>query len=117
MFSVTRDDLATAVTGTYDGVKVKGYDKRPSVLAPGAAWSVVESIERGMGDAFQVTWNVIVVLSGDEATALDQIGSVLPGLTAAIEAADAGYVDGAVPISYQSSAGELFALQINVRSE
>lgn len=117
MFNISREDIAEAVTGTHGGLKVTGYGKRPNTLKSGDSWPQVRSIERGPGDAFLVEWTIWVVLSADETTAINQVPVVLPDLVEAIEDGGAGYVDNAVPASFQTSAGELFALQINVRSE
>jgi hypothetical protein len=117
MFGTTRADIATAVTGTWGGVRVVGAARRPGALAPGMAWPLVENVERGPGYAFAVTWNLLVVLSGDEVTAMDQVEALLPPLAAQIEDSGTGYVTGAVPVSVGTQAGELFAVQINFRSE
>jgi hypothetical protein len=116
MFGTSRAEIASAITGSFGGLAVIGHDGRPNVIGSGDAWPRVDSIDRGPGDAFLVNWNVIVVLSSDEGTALTQIGDVLPALVAQIEST-VGYVDGASPVSYSTEAGELFALQINMRSE
>lgn len=117
MFGTSRTEIAAAVTGSWGGVRVVGHAGRPSAIGAGDCWPVVDLIERGPGDAFEVSWNVIVVLSADEATAFTQIEALLPALIAQIEDSATGFVTGAVPVSYPTSAGELFALQINVRSE
>ncbi len=117
MFSTTREEIAEAVTGTFGGMKIVGYAYRPADFKAGASWPLIDTIERGPGDAFLVSWNVIVVLSADERTAMEQFEDVLPALIAAIEDTDTGYVASAAPVTVTTSAGDLFALSINVRSE
>lgn len=117
MFNTSRSELASAVTMTVGTFKMRGYEYRPATLSPGDAWPLVATIERGPGDAFLVEWTVVVVLGSDEETAARQLEEVLPSVVAAIEDQDRGYVSGAAPAVVQTGGGDLFAMQINVRSD
>lgn len=116
MFNTTREQIAEAITGTFGGLRINGTASRPKVLSPGSAWPQVTSIERGPGHAFLVEWAIVIVLANDETVAINTISDVLPDLVEQIET-EVAVVDNAVPVNYPTSAGDLFALQINVRSE
>lgn len=117
MFGTSRAELAAALTGTYGGFRVVGHTNRPGNLGSGDAWPLLAAVERGPGQAFEVTWHLIVVLGSDEVTAANQIDASLAPLMAAIEDSGVAFVDGATVPVVSTSGGDLFAIQINVRSE
>lgn len=112
MTATTRQTIADALS-TLDGLT--GYAKRPEVLGEGVGWSLVQSLNRGPGQAFQTTWRVIVLLSGDEETAIDQLDAIAETVPAAL--VELLYVDSITPYVVKTDAGDLFGFQLIARSE
>ncbi|MFC6156150.1 hypothetical protein [Kribbella jiaozuonensis] len=108
-FLATRQALADAAS-TVPGVK--GYTTKPNTVSPGDAWPLIGSIERGPAYAFQVTWRVLVILSGNEDTAIEQLDELTDPLFAAIN--PVAFVDRA---DLTKTDGDLFAISITCRSE
>lgn len=108
--SADRQDLANALSGV-DGVTGSKY--RPAVLAPGAAWPLLESIDRDRD--MQVTWRAAIVLPRDERRASEWFDSHHEAVTDAI--ADFGYVERIQPGLIGTDAGDLEAMIITVRKE
>lgn len=108
----TRQAIAEALS-TVDGVT--GYAKRPTVLGEGVAWPLVQRLDRGPGQAFQTTWRVIVLLSGDELTAYDQLDEFAVTVPDALRAVL--YVDSITPYAITTDAGDLFGFELTARSE
>lgn len=108
----TRQRLATALS-TVTGVN--GYVFRPSTIKAGAAWPLLDSLERGPGEYFSGNWRVIVALGGDEKQAQKQLDNLLPLIVAALE--PAAYVAQAIPAVIPTSGGDLYAVELSVRSE
>jgi hypothetical protein len=111
-FTATRLALKDALT-TVPGVT--GYEHRPNVLKTGDAFALLESADRGPGQAFSATWRVVVILGGDEYPAQEKLDLLLPSLVEAID--PVAYVDQATPAIFQTSGGDLFAVHITARSE
>lgn len=107
-----RAALAAALS-TVTGVK--GYEFRPGSVKAGAAWPLLDNLERGPGDSFSGQWRVVLTLGGDEKTAQDKLDTLLPLVTAALD--PTAYVESARPIVFQTGAGDMFAAEIRVRSE
>jgi hypothetical protein len=78
---------------------------------------LLDNLDRGPGNAFSGTWRVIVILGGEEKAAQSKLDSFLPLIVAAVESQNAGYVFAATPVAVQTSAGDVFAAEIFVRSE
>lgn len=112
MTATTRQTIADALT-TIDGIT--GYAKRPEVLGEGVAWPLVQQLDRGPGQAFQTTWKVFVLLTGDEWTAYDQLDELAVSVPAALQ--EVLYVDQITPYAITSDAGEFFGFQLIARSE
>lgn len=112
MTATTRQTIADALS-TVDGLT--GYAKRPDVLGEGVGWPLIQSLNRGPGQAFQTTWRVIVLLSGDESTAYDQLDQFVDVLPAALQ--ELLYVDSITPTAYSTEAGDLYGFAIIARSE
>lgn len=112
MIATMRADLAAALD-TVPGIQ--GSEYRPAAIKTGDAWPLLSQLERGEGLAFTGTWRVLVVLSSDERTASDQTDTLVPALVDALE--PVAFVDSITPVQIQTSGGELFALQIILRSE
>lgn len=102
-------DALSAVPG------ITGYVHRPNILKPGDAFALLTSADRGPGDAFSATWNVVVILGGDEYASQEKLDLLLPDLVQAID--PVAFVDQATPAIYKTEAGELFAVDITARSE
>lgn len=112
MTATTRQTIADALS-TLDGIT--GYPKRPDVLGEGVAWPLVRALNRGPGQAFQTTWRVIVLLSGDEDTAYDQLDGFVVTVPAAL--IELLYVDTITPTAITTDAGDLFGFELIARSE
>lgn len=94
---------------------VRGYEFRPATAKAGAAWPLLDNLERGPGTAFAGVWRVMLALGGDEKTAQDKLDALLPQVTAALD--PVAYVESARPVVVTTSAGDMFAAEIRVRSE
>lgn len=92
-----------------------GYAKRPEVLGEGVGWPLVQQLDRGPGQAFQTTWRVIVLLSGDEDTAYDQLDTFTAAVPDALRAVL--YVDSITPTAVTTDAGDLYGFELIARSE
>lgn len=112
MTATTRQTIADALS-TLNGIT--GYAKRPDVLGEGTAWALVQRLDRGPGQAFQTTWRVIVLLSGDEPTAFDQLDDFAIRVPEALQAVL--YVDSITPYAIPTEAGDLFGFELIARSE
>ncbi|GAA1549930.1 hypothetical protein GCM10009804_03140 [Kribbella hippodromi] len=108
----TRQTIADALT-TVDGLT--GYAKRPDVLGEGVGYALVQQVDRGPGQAFQTTWRVFVLLSGDEYAALDQLDDFAVKVPAALH--EVLFVDSITPYAITTDAGEFFGFQLIARSE
>lgn len=108
----TRETIAEALS-LVDGIT--GYAKRPDVLTEGVGWALVQQLTRGPGQAWQTTWRVIVLLSGDELTASDQLDEFAVTVPIALQAVL--YVDSITPYAVKTDAGDLFGFQLIARSE
>ncbi len=112
MTETTRQTIADALS-TVDGLT--GYAKRPEVLGEGVGWALVRQLDRGPGQAFQTTWRVIVLLSGDEDTAYDQLDALAVTVPEALQ--EVLYVDSITPTAVPTDAGDLFGFELIARSE
>jgi hypothetical protein len=109
----TRETLAAALS-TVEGVT--GYAVRPKAVRPGDAWSLVDVVTRGPGQAWQTTWRIAVVIGPDEATATDQFDAFIPLVVDALIAL--AYVDLARPTLIPVEQGNnLFGIEFIARSE
>lgn len=105
-----RQALADALS-TVAGVTGSKY--RPTVLTPGAAWPLVQSIDRTQD--FEVTWRAIVVLPSDERKASEWFDAHHEEVADALE--DFGYVERIEPGIVATDAGDLEAMFVTVRKE
>lgn len=110
---ITNRATIAAALSTVDGIT--GYAKRPEVLGEGVGWALVQRLDRGPGQAFMTTWRVIVLLSGDESTAYDQLDGFAVAVPPALQ--EVLYVDSITPYAMQTDAGDLFGFQLIARSE
>lgn len=112
MFNTSRSDFAGALS-TVDGVT--GHEFRPSVMVPGDAWALIAQADRADGMDYVTTWQVLVVLAKDERTATAQFETLTPLLVDALR--PVACVDSVTPVSIQTGAGEIPALQLTARSD
>lgn len=108
----TRAEIAAALS-TVDGVT--GYTKRPSVWSPGDAIVLVEQIDHVLGVAWQATWRIVLLMSGDEGVAIEQLDELLPLITDALQ--PIVYIDTATPEAVSTEGGDMTAVVIIARSE
>lgn len=94
---------------------VSGYEFRPSTIKAGAAWPLLDRLDRGPGDAFAGEWRIVLALGGDEKTAQTKLDELLPLVTAALD--PVAFVQSATPVVVTTSAGDMFAAEIRARSE
>lgn len=111
-FTATRADIAARLS-TVPGVK--GYTKRPTVWSPGDALVLVERIDHTLGVVWQPTWRIILMLSGDEGVAIDQLDTLFPAVCEAIQ--PVVYADSATPELIPTEGGPMTAVVIIARSE
>lgn len=94
---------------------VTGYEERPTTIKAGAAWPLLDLLDRGPGDAFAGDWRVILALGGDERTATAKLDELLRPVTRALD--PVAFVRSARPVTISTSAGDMFGCEIQVRSE
>lgn len=111
-FADTRQVLATVLSAVPG---VTGHAHRPSTPAVGDAWPVLGPWLRGAGDGFLVTWRVRVMLPQDEEAASTWLDDHWPPLYYALK--PCGHVQQGAPALLQSSAGDLYALEITMIAE
>lgn len=94
---------------------VTGHAWRPSVIASGSAWPVLQRAERRPGQTFEAHWKVYVALSGDEVSATARVDDLLAGLLTALE--PVAYVSDVAPVVLATGSGDLYGLEITAISE
>lgn len=112
MFNTTRAQIAETLS-LVDGVT--GHEFRPSVIGSGDAWPLIASVNSSEGWDYQTEWRILVALSGDEQTAAEQFVSLVPQLIDALRSVV--WVESAAPVTIQTSAGDVPALQLTARSD
>lgn len=113
--SGTRQIIADAITGA--GVTgLRGHKYRPNTPAPGDAYPLMGPAERGPGDAFGITWRVVLIGGSDETAAEALFDRVLPPLVDALDTK--GYVSGWRPAELTPAEGiKLQAIVIDMLRE
>ena len=111
-FTDTRARIAAALS-TVPGVT--GYAFRPNVITAGDAWVLLSVAERGPGTAWSATWRCVVILGGDEQAAQTLLDAVLPTLVDELD--PVAYVDQAAPVAVATNAGDMYGVELQVRSE
>lgn len=111
------DALSTVTVTTPAGADlvIHGYPERPTVPLAGDAWPLVGSLDRGPGQTFETTWRIAVLLAGDVGTATDMFDALIPAAIASLQAEV--FVDGAIPLTIPTEAGQLYGVEITARSE
>ncbi len=107
-----RVELATALSEIPD---VTGHTKRPKAPKVGDAWPRLGTITRAGGYALELAWALIIVLPSNEESASEWIDEHVQDIFDELE--PVAYIDSMEPVLITSSGGDIFALQVNVRSE
>jgi hypothetical protein len=114
--AVKRQQIADAVSNVLD---VKGYPVRPKAIKPGDAWPIYGGLSL-LNNWLAETWRVVIALgANDEVVASDWVDDHQDELVGALQHGDPsiGYVTDLVPIKLPTEAGDMYALQITLRSE
>lgn len=111
-FTATRQTIADALSSV-DGVT--GYISRPTVWSSGDALVLVQRIDHILGVAYQATWRIVLMLSGDEGVAIDQLDALFPAVCEALN--PVAFVDSATPELVNTDAGPMTGVVIIARSE
>jgi len=106
-----RQDIADCLSGI---TGITGHAYRPSVVGMGSAWPVLDRANRRPG-GWQATWKIVIALSGDEATATRRCDDLIPTALPTLDAV--GYVETVMPVALTTDSGDVYALEITVRSE
>lgn len=110
--SIAGDRAALAAAlNTVPGVKAAVY--RPVVLNAGAAWPLLESIDRDRD--MQVAWRAVIILPAEEARASDWFDSNHEAVTDALD--EFAVVERLEPGLVATDAGDLQAMIITLRKE
>lgn len=105
-----------ALAALLDGVDgVAGHPYQPTAPAPGDAWPRLPSLAREHGIVWRPTWTVLVALSHDEREASRFVDERFGDLVAALDAGRAR-VDAAEPGVMPTDAGDMYVLEITLRS-
>lgn len=95
-----RAEIATALSAI---TGVTGYAYRPTIQNAGDGWPLLETLERGPANDFEVTWRIVIVLPTSEQDAMEWFDthheSIANGLL------DFGYVTRIEPGNLQTEAG------------
>lgn len=110
--SATRTAIADALS-TVPGVT--GYARRPAVWVAGDAVVLVERLDHTLGVAWQATWRIVLLLSGDEGVSMEQLDELLPVISAALQ--PVVYVDSATPELISTDSGDMTGVIFQARSE
>jgi hypothetical protein len=111
-FTATRTAIADALS-TVPGVT--GYVKRPTIWSAGDAIVLVEQIDHVLGVAYQATWRIVLLLSGDEGVAIEQLDTWFPPVCEALN--PIVFVDSVHPEAVTTQGGDMTAAIIIARSE
>lgn len=108
-----REAIAAALSAVAD---VHGYAKRPQSMTIGDAWPVLGPGDREAGTAFMLSWSVRIVTPQDEDSAEDWWDAHWPALFFALDKG-VGFVDRFEKVLISTSAGDMLAYQITMRTE
>lgn len=108
----TRADIAASI-GYIDGVTGSLY--RPNVIAPGQGWPLLGAMDRSGGLGFLTTWKVVIVVARDEQAASVWIDTHIDDVVENLE--PVGFIERMEPSLLATSAGDMYALTISMRSE
>jgi hypothetical protein len=110
---MSRAEIAAALS-TVEGVT--GFKFRPTGLKKGAAWPLIDRLDRDqVSGQFATTWRIAVILPEDEEKASEWFDSMHEPITEALE--DLGYVDLIEPGALVTSEGDLPIMILTLRRE
>lgn len=107
-----RQDIADALS-TVEGVS--GHPFRPRTMPAGAAWPLLQRLDRGPAYDFEASWRVVVILPGDEQRASEWFDAHHEEIAEAL--ADFGYVGPIEPGLVATDSGDLEAMILTIRRE
>lgn len=107
-----RTDLADILSTVPD---LQGFEYRPDVLAEGAAYPLQGPLERGPGNDFEVTWQIVIILPEDERKASDWFADHYVDIADAL--ADFGYVERIEPGTVAADVGFFEAMFLTLTKE
>lgn len=108
-----RADLAELLS-TINGIH--GFQYRPENSAnPGDAWPLIERMERGPANDFQVTWRVMVVMPKGERDAMEYFETRYEDVANTL--ADFAHVEEIEPGTVQTEAGSYNAMIVRMKKE
>ncbi|GAB3817464.1 hypothetical protein [Kribbella italica] len=110
--SATRTAIAAALSAV-DGVT--GYVARPTVWGSGDAVVFLDRLEKVEGVITQATWRIVLLLSGDEGVAIDQLDTLFDPIIEATRSEI--FIDSASPELIPSEGGPMTAIVFLARSE
>lgn len=106
-----------AIATTLDALPfLTGHRFRPGGLKAGTAYPLFDEVVKGRGRQYGGQWRVIVILGNTELGAETNLDAWLTDVMDALND-NVAYVDRARAIKVPTSQGEIFALEITVRSE
>jgi hypothetical protein len=107
-----RQEIADALS-TADGVT--GHPFRPRTFPAGAAWPLLDRLDRGPAHDFEATWRVVVILPDDEQRASEWFDAHHEDVAEAL--ADFGHVDSIAPFLVATDSGDMEAMILTIRRE
>lgn len=102
-------DALDAVTG------VNGYRFRPKALKAGDAFPVLVQAQREVANAWSATFDIYLILGGDEEAAMTKAESLLPDVVDSLSSVV--FADQVRAVTVQTGAGDLFALLVQCRGD
>lgn len=108
-----RAELAALLDSVDD---VNGFAYRSRLARTGDAWPLIQQLDAELAGAFQVTWQVVVVLPSDEVKASEWFDEHHEPISDAL--LDAGFgVDRIMPAALDTDAGDGACMLFTVRRE
>jgi hypothetical protein len=107
-----RQELAAALSAVDD---VQGHAFRPRTFPAGAAWPLLQGLERGPANDFAATWRLVVILPSDEVRASEWFDAHHELVADALD--QIAYVERIEPGLVATDSGDLEAMFITVRRE
>lgn len=108
-----RAEITAALATVAD---LTAFDERPDTIAPGSAWPFWRGYFRPEGGGLLLSrWEVQVCVGQSERDATDYVDAKAADLADALR--PAGYVEGISTALFQTEAGELYGLTIQLSRE
>lgn len=112
-FTDARANIAAALDGL---AFLTGHEFRPPTLKAGTAYPLFDEALQGPGRKYGGQWRVIVVLGQDEKQAASKLDEWLPPIIDTL-LQNVAHVDRCRAVAPKTDQGEIFALELTVRSE